>query len=96
MAATTKKAVKTVNFRAELNKKLNGLYLKALKTKTGTKKIRKYKNQKGGFTYNKNAKRKRFTSVFKTSSLSSPKTISNTKTNSSVNLGRGKTKRNRH
>jgi hypothetical protein len=37
MAATTKKAVKTVNFRAELNKKLNGLYLKALKTKTGTK-----------------------------------------------------------
>lgn len=37
MAATTKKAVKTVNFRAELNKKLNGLYVKALKTKIGTK-----------------------------------------------------------
>jgi predicted nucleic acid-binding Zn-ribbon protein len=58
------------------------------KSKTTTKKIRKNKKQKGGFTYNTNAKRKRFTSVFKTSS--SPKT------NSSVNLGRGKTKRNRH
>ena len=70
---------------------------KKTKTKTVTKKIRKYKNQKGGFTYNKNAKRKRFTSVFKTSSTS-PNTNTKTKsnTNSSVNLGRGKTKRHRH
>lgn len=32
-----KKIIKPLNFRAEINAKLQGLYLKALKTKPGTK-----------------------------------------------------------
>lgn len=54
-----------------------------------TKKNRRYKKQKGGFTYKSNAKRKSFSSLFETPSSSH-------KYESKGNLGRGKTKKMRH
>jgi chromosome segregation ATPase len=55
-----------------------------------TKKNRKYKKQKGGFTYKSNAKRKSFSSLFE------PQSVSSYKSANKNNLGRGKTKKIKH